>query len=102
LECSPLGRVEEVPYDFKSKERGFVGTALVAVRFKVRTGTSPVPTKHILFETGFSTHPLGAVEKVLLRGGMNSRQYGKHELISHRAGHLALLIRFFNSPYRFR
>jgi len=37
----PLGRVEKVPYDFKSKERGFVGTALVAVRLKVRTGIHP-------------------------------------------------------------
>jgi len=46
----------------------------------------------------FIPRPKGAVEKVLLRGGMNSRHYGRHELIPHRAGHLALLIRFFNSP----
>jgi len=39
------------------KEWVFVGTALVAVRLRVRTGTSPVPTQYNLLQIGFSTHP---------------------------------------------
>jgi len=51
------GTVEKVPYDFKSKERGGVGTALVAVLLRVRTGTSPVPTNSNSSITSFSTVP---------------------------------------------
>jgi hypothetical protein len=40
----------------------------------------------------------GLVEKVPLRGGINSRPYGLQQLIIHRAGHSALPIEFFNSP----
>jgi len=32
----------------------------------------------------------GLVEKATLRGGINSRPYGRQLLIIHRAGHLAL------------
>jgi len=39
------------------KEKVFVGTALVAVPLAIRTGTSPVPTNPILFETSYSTRP---------------------------------------------
>jgi len=58
---------------FGRKEMIFVGTALVAVLLRVRTGTplrrdfagstSPVPTKSNPSITGFSTHPKGTVEK---------------------------------------
>jgi hypothetical protein len=39
------------------KEELNVGTALVAVRHEVRTGTSPVPTTHLLSPTAFSILP---------------------------------------------
>ena len=45
-------------------------------------------------------NPSGRVEKATLRGGMNSRPYGRQLLIIHRAGHLALPKGFFNSPFR--
>ena len=40
----------------------------------------------------------GRFEKATLRGGMNSRPYGRQLLVIHRVGHLALPKRFFNSP----
>jgi len=42
-----------------------VGTALVAVLLGVRTGTSPVPTYPVLFETTFSTVPIWMRERLL-------------------------------------
>jgi len=51
------GAVEKVSHDVWSKETIFVGTALVAVRLKVRTGTSPVPTNSNSSIPGFSTAP---------------------------------------------
>ena len=49
---------------------------------------------------GRGLNPSGRVEKVPLRGGINSRPYGQQQLITHRAGHLVLPIGFFNSPFR--
>jgi hypothetical protein len=63
LEYSHLGTVEKLSYCSCHRKTGFVGTALVAVRVGVRTGTSPVPTLYLLFEMTFSTRPLGEPKK---------------------------------------
>ena len=63
---------------FGRKEMIFVGTALVAVRLKVRTGTSPVPTKSNPSITTFSTVPL-ACENVMLNFN-ELRPYGRLQL----------------------
>jgi hypothetical protein len=44
--------------------------------------------------TGFE----GLLKKSHFGGGMNSRPYEQQRLITHRAGHSALLKGFFNSP----
>ncbi|MCK4427382.1 MAG: hypothetical protein KAW16_02750, partial [candidate division Zixibacteria bacterium] len=53
---------------------------------------------HAKREVFLECQALGRAEKAPLRGGMNSRPYGQQQLISHRAGHSALPIEFFNSP----
>jgi hypothetical protein len=40
----------------------------------------------------------GLLKKFHFGGGMNSRPYEQQRLITHRAGHSALPIGFFNSP----
>ena len=50
--------------------------------------------------SGTWQNPSERVEKIPLRGGINSHPYGQQQLTTHRAGHLALPIGFFSSPFR--
>ena len=81
MECLPLGTVEKVPSVIKSARRGCRRDPAVggmAVRYEVRTGTpprrdfasstSPVPTNPVLFETTFSTRPLGRPNLIEVTG----------------------------------
>jgi len=56
------------------------------------------PRKPFLFFKELKGQPKGLVEKATLRGGINSRPYGRQLLIIRRAGHLALPKGFFNTP----
>jgi len=42
----------------------------------------------------------GSVKEAVSQGRMNSRPYEQPELNNHRAGHLALLTKVLNLPFR--
>ncbi len=87
LKCQALRTVEKVPYPLIGERTLSYGSAVdgMAILSGVGIGSRPYGRNWSL-EFQSLTQPKGRVEKVPLRGGINSRPYGQQQLITHRAG----------------